>query len=140
MIILDTHIVLGAQRSDHPQHSVAKAWLEALIDGDEQFGVPSTVWASLLRLTTNARVFVIPTPPGDAFAVIEAVVTTRNHVPCEPGPRHLSILAAVCEESEATGDLVPDAVLSTLAREHGAAVASFDRDFARFVGLRRVRP
>ena len=41
---------------------------------------------------------------------------------------------------EATGDLVPDAVLAALAVEHGGEVVTFDRDFARFPGLRWVRP
>jgi predicted nucleic acid-binding protein len=41
---------------------------------------------------------------------------------------------------EVTADLIPDAVLAALAVEYGAEVVSFDRDLARFPGLRWVRP
>jgi uncharacterized protein len=43
-------------------------------------------------------------------------------------------------EGQATGPLISDAVLAALAIEHGAALASTDRDFARFPGLRWVNP
>jgi predicted nucleic acid-binding protein len=38
------------------------------------------------------------------------------------------------------GNLVGDAHLAALALEHGATVASFDRDFARFEGVKLRRP
>jgi uncharacterized protein len=47
---------------------------------------------------------------------------------------------AACRRSEASADLVPDAVLAAVALEHGAAVVSFDRDFARFEGVDWIRP
>ncbi len=140
MIILDTNILLAAQRSDHPQHSDARPWLEQLLKSEELFGVPSTVWASFLRLTTNRRIFLTPTPIEEAFQFVTTVANCPNCVNAEPGPRHLEVLSKVCVETEVTGDLVPDAVIATLASEHGAAIASFDRDFARFEGLRWIRP
>jgi predicted nucleic acid-binding protein len=54
----------------------------------------------------------------------------------EPGSRHLEILAALLEESGVAGNLVSDAHLAALAIEFDAALVSFDRDFARFAGLR----
>ena len=41
---------------------------------------------------------------------------------------------------DAAGDLAPDAQLAAIAMEHGGEVVSFDRDFARFEGVRWVRP
>ena len=43
-------------------------------------------------------------------------------------------------EANATADLVPDAVIAAIALEHGAAVASLDRDFARFPSIDFVVP
>jgi len=40
----------------------------------------------------------------------------------------------------APGNLANDAFLAALAAEHGAAVATFDRDFARFPELEIVVP
>jgi predicted nucleic acid-binding protein len=43
-------------------------------------------------------------------------------------------------ENQAAGLLLTDAVLAAVAVEHGATLASTDRGFARFEGLRWVNP
>ena len=140
MIVLDVNVVLAAHRDDHPQHDIARPWLERLVETHEQFGVPLGVWASFFRLATDHRVFVIPTPIDDAFAYVKGVRSQATHVACEPGPRHLDLVRSVCVEASASGNLVPDAVIAAVALEHGAKVASFDRDFARFEAIEWVRP
>jgi predicted nucleic acid-binding protein len=39
MILLDTNVVLAAQRSDHPHHGVARPWLAHIVDRRKSFGV-----------------------------------------------------------------------------------------------------
>ena len=51
-----------------------------------------------------------------------------------------SFLRRLCEEPEAAGDLVPDAVIGAVAVEHGCEVVTLDRDFARFGSVRHRRP
>lgn len=140
MLLLDVNVVLAAHRRDHPHHSVARPWLVEVGQGPRPFGVPSTVWASFLRLATNRRIFTTPTPVDDAFEFIEAVVAQPNHVAVEPGHGHLTRLRSALVDGHAVGDLVPDAVLVAIAAEHGAAVVSFDRDFARFPGVEWISP
>ena len=53
---------------------------------------------------------------------------------------HLTILRRLCREADASGDLVPDAVLGAIVVEHGGTVATLDRDFARFTSVRHLRP
>lgn len=140
MLLLDVNVVLAAHRDDHPQHSIVRAWLADLLVGEEDFGVPATVWASFLRLATNRRIFDLPTPIADAFEFIEAIVAQPRHLDIGPGARHLVLLRRLCSEAEAVGDLVPDAVLGAIAVESGAVVITLDRDFARFDGVRHSRP
>jgi toxin-antitoxin system PIN domain toxin len=140
LIVLDVNVVLAAHRADHPDHATVRPWFDGLARGQEDFGVPTWVWASFLRLSTNRRAFPIPTPRADAFAFIEAVLAQPRHLRTEPGARHLALVRALCEESDAAGDLIPDAVLAAIAVEHGAVVATLDRDFARFSSVRHVRP
>jgi len=140
MKLLDVNVVLSAHRADHPDHALTRAWLENLLASGEQFGVPWTVWWSFLRLSTHPRVFTIPTPLTDAGEFIAALRAQPGHVSVEPGDAHLDCLSKVCGNGEATGDLMPDAVLAALAIERGAEVVSFDRDFARFPGLSWLRP
>ena len=140
MLLLDVNVVLAAHRTDNPHNAVARPWLVELGQRARPFGVPTTVWASFLRLTTNRRIFTTPSPVDDAFAFIDAVVAQPNHLGIEPTGRHLAYLRQAIIDGQAAGDLVPDAVLVTIAAEHGAAVASFDRDFARFPGIEWIRP
>ena len=115
-------------------------WLEAVVEGPETFSVPNVVWASFLRLVTNRNAFAVPTPRDEAFAYVDAVRAQPSHRALEPGPLHLELLRRVCDEADAKGDLIPDAVIAAIALEHGCAVASLDRDFARFPSVRHVRP
>lgn len=140
MLVLDVNVVLAAHRADHSLHGVIRPWFDALVAGDDAFAVPDVVWGSFLRIATNRRIFTVPTPLDAAFAFIEATVAQRHHLPAGQGPRHLALVRTLCEEADATGDLVPDAVLGAIALEHGATVATLDRDFSRFGSVRHLRP
>lgn len=140
MKLLDVNVVLAAQRDDHPQHDIAHPWLERLLGGGEGFSVPDLVAGAFLRLTTNRRIFSVPTPTVEAFAFVTALGAQPGHILLAPGPRHLDILRELCLGADAVGDLVPDAQLAALAIEHAAEVVSFDRDFARFETVRWTRP
>jgi toxin-antitoxin system PIN domain toxin len=105
---------------------------------DDPFAVPTPVWASFLRLATNRRIFPVPTPLTAAFAFIDATVGQPHHLLLGPGPRHLALLRSQCQDADATGDLVPDAVLAAIAIEHGCTIVTLDRDFARFSSVRHT--
>lgn len=140
MLLLDVNVVLAAHRDDHAHHRSVRAWLESMLAGREQFTVPLLVWASFLRVATNRRIFEVPTPRTDAFAFIEAMIAQPGHLLVGPGPRHLDLLRALCDEADALGDLVPDAVIAAVAAEHSCEVVTLDRDFARFESVQHWRP
>ncbi len=140
MLILDVNVVLAAHRTEHSHHDLVRPWFDAVLASDEDFGVPMFVWASCLRLATHRRIFDVPSPRAEVFAFIGATMAQPRYLDVAPGPRHLTILRRLCDEEDATGDLVPDAVLAAIAVEHRATVATLDRDFARFTSVRRLRP
>ena len=54
-----------------------------------------------------------------------------------PGPAFLGFLAEAVRQADARGNLMFDAQIAALCREHGiAAVLTNDRDFERFEHLR----
>jgi toxin-antitoxin system PIN domain toxin len=136
--LLDVNVVLAAHRDDHPHHGFVRKWFDEVLAGDEPFTVPIPVWASFLRLATNRRIFPVPTPLEAAFAFIDATIGQPHHLLVGPGPRHMTLLRTQCEEADARGDLVPDAVLAALAVEHGCNIATLDRDFARFPAVQHT--
>lgn len=140
MILLDVNVVLAAHRDDHPHHDVVRPWFDRLLDGDESFTVPDSVWASFVRIATHRRVFAVPTPVAEAFAFLRAVRSQPHHAALVPGEEHVAIFERLCLDGDATGDLAADAYLAALAIEHGCELASLDRDFARFDALSWIRP
>jgi toxin-antitoxin system PIN domain toxin len=136
MILLDLNVVLAAHRADHPHHERLEPWFDDLTAGDDPFWVPDVVWSGFVRLSTNRRIFPVPTPVDDVFGFLRAVRSLPNHMSLVPTDRHLELFESLCRDAEATGDLVPDAYLAALALDHGCELVSFDRDFARFPGLR----
>lgn len=140
MILLDVNVVVAAYRADHPHHEQVRPWFEAVLEKGERFTVPDTVWASFIRIVTNRRIFSVPSSATDAFSFLRAVRSAPAHLPIVPGERHLALFETACTDDQAIGDLVPDAYLAALTIEQGAAIATLDRDFGRFTGLRTVRP
>lgn len=140
LLLLDVNVVVAAHRDDHRHYAVAGSWFQGVLAGTEPFAVPAVVWASFLRLATNRRIFDPPTPLADAFAFLEATCAQPHYLALEPGPEHFRLLRRMCVEADATADLVPDAVIAAIAFEHGAVVASLDRDFARFPAIAYVTP
>jgi len=121
VLLLDVNIVLAAHRVEHPHHGLVRPWFEGLLDGDESFGVPTLVWASLLRIATHRRIFDVPSPREAVFAFLDATVAQPRHLAVAPGPRHLTILRRLCDEADVT-------------------VITLDRDFARFTSVLHRRP
>ncbi len=139
-LLLDVNVVLAAHRADHPDHPGVRPWFDEMVASGADFAVPLLVWASFLRLATNRRVFMVPTPLEEAFAFIDATVAQPSYLWVEPGPRHLDLVRQLGQETDAAGDLIPDAVLGAIALEHALVVATRDRDFARFASVTTVRP
>jgi hypothetical protein len=139
-MLLDVNVVLALHRGDHPEHDVVRAWFDQIVGQADRFTVPSTVWASVVRLATHRRVFEAPSPVVEVFRFARAVVELPNHVHLASGPQHLERFEDLCRAGDATGDLVPDAQLAALAVDQGASIVTFDRDFLRFEDLDVVRP
>jgi hypothetical protein len=140
MIVLDVNVVVAAHRDDHPHHGAVRPWFDGLVAGTERFGVPDVVWASFVRISTNRRVFEVPTPIGDAFDFLRAVRAQPHHEPIVPAERHLGIFEQLCIDHATSGNLAMDAYLAALTLEQGARLATLDGDFARFDELETVRP
>ena len=121
-------------------HAAYREWLEAVVDGDEAFGVSDLVLSGFVRVVTHPRVFSPPEPVESALAFANVVREAPNAVPVAPGERHWGIFERLCREAGVRGNLVPDAYLAALAIESGCEWVTTDRDYARFPGLRWRHP
>lgn len=129
-------MLIAAHRGEHALHEVAIARLTALAEGDGPWAVPVYCVAEFLRVVTHPHVF---TPPSDLTASLLFVdrllesPTARLLVPHEQFWSHLRL---VCEQGNATGNLVFDAQIAAVCLENGVSrLLTADRDFTRFAGL-----
>lgn len=139
MIVLDTNVLIYAAHMSSAHHEQAVRWLDAAGERGQVLGLPWVAALGFLRITTNPRVFPDPFSPDEALDVLDGWLAHPNVTVPEPTTRHLQVLSGLLRESGTAANLTTDAHIAALAIEHGAAVATFDRDLARF-GVRVVVP
>jgi hypothetical protein len=141
MIVPDVNVVVLAMRPDaSPSGPEVRGWLEVRLAGHEQVGVPEQVLASLVRLVTNPRIFAEPSTPSQAMEFAQAVLDAPAAVVVRPGGRHWQLFSTLVATHRLRGNDIPDAYLAAVAMEAGAYLATLDRGFRRFEGLRIVEP
>lgn len=140
MLLCDVNVLVYAHREDAKDHARYRSWLEAVLNGEEAFGVSDLILSGFVRVVTHPKVFARPTPCETAFAFVDTLRSQPNAIAIQPGARHWGIFASLCESANAKGNLVPDAYLAAMAIESGCDWVTSDRDFLRFQGLRVRHP
>jgi toxin-antitoxin system PIN domain toxin len=140
VILPDVNVLLYAVDETSPRHDAARVWLERSLSGTETFAFSWSVLTAFLRLTTRASVFEHPLDLAQAFDLIDGWLAQPRVVIVHPTSRHHIVLRQLLDALGTAGNLVPDAHLAALALEHGATVASSDRDFGRFAGVAWADP
>lgn len=140
MLAVDVDILVYAHRADTEDHPDYLAWLEDARSADEPLGVSDVVLSGFLRIVTHPKVFVDPTPIGEALDFARLVREAPAALPLAPGARHWRIFEDLCRTARARGNSVPDAWLAALAIEHRATWITADRGFSRFPDLRWSHP
>lgn len=140
MLLLDVNVLLYVHKSDLPQHTAYVEWLQATLAQQKPFAVTSAILSSFVRISTNPKLFKPPSSLGQALAFAEALRTQPHCIVLEPGAAHWSIFTNLCREVGAVGNLIPDVYIAALAIEQGCELATADRNFARFPGLKWRHP
>jgi toxin-antitoxin system PIN domain toxin len=140
MILTDANLLLYAYNADALEHVRARGWLEEQLSASDLFCFAWQTITAFLRISTNQRAFPTPLSLKDATAIVTEWMDRPQTVILTPGENHWSIFERLLHSGQATGALVMDAHLATLAVEHGAVLASTDRDFARFPDLKFLNP
>lgn len=140
MLIPDVNILVYAIREDSADHESHATWLAAALTADEPVGISDLALSGVIRILTNHRVFREPSSTAQAFDACRTIRSAPSAVPLRPGPRHWSIFEALCADTAAKANAVPDAYHAALAIENGATWITRDRGFARFSGLRWRTP
>lgn len=139
-MIPDVNVLIAASRRDHPYHKTAFAWLDeamsACASGASLRLMPMVV-ASFLRLTTNSKIFVNPTPVEDAVKFLDALFSLPG-VELPFLGAEWPILRELCLDGKLTANDIPDAWLAAAVIQLGEHLVTFDADFKRLLKRTQV--
>ncbi|MFT4229805.1 MAG: PIN domain-containing protein [Microbacterium sp.] len=140
MIVPDVNVLVYAFRADAPEHDAYAAWLNATV-AREALGVSDVILNGFLRIVTHPRITTAPAPIGIALEFTRRLLDaprTRWLTAGDAAWERLESLAA--DDAGVRGNLVPDAYIAALCLANGSQLATRDRGFARFPGLRAFDP
>ena len=140
MVVVDANVLLYAVDAASAHHEESRSWLDTSLGGAEAVGLAWIVLLAFIRVGTNPSILPAPMTGDDATGQVEAWVGAPAAIIAEPTTRHAGLLRALLRETGTAGNLTTDAHLAALAIEHGAEIVSYDRDFARFPGVRHRLP
>ena len=136
MIAVDTNILIYAHRGETELHGAAASRLVALAEGAERWALPVFCVTEFMRVVTHRRVFNPPSTVAQATAFIEGIAAAPSCEVVRPGPEFLGLLIAVARQADSRGNLMFDAQIAALCREHGiGTILTNDRDFEPFEPL-----
>lgn len=136
----DVNILVAASRGDHPHHKIAYACIDeavaACAEGASLKLMPMVV-ASFLRMVTNAKIFVHPTPVEDAVGFVDALLSVPGVEMPELGVEW-PMLRQLCITKKLAANDIPDAWLAAAVVQLGEHLVTFDADFKKLLGRTQV--
>jgi toxin-antitoxin system PIN domain toxin len=136
--LCDANLLLALCYDRHIHHTTALAWLDA--QEPDEVVVCRSAQLSLLRLLCHAVVMGEDVcTQAQAWTVYDAILGDERFT-FYPEPEGLEILLRVYTQSGlASPNLWPDAYLAAFARAADLQMATFDKGFKQFDGLRLVK-
>jgi toxin-antitoxin system PIN domain toxin len=139
-VTLDANVLVYASNEADPVHTRARSLVERLSAGPE---LVYQFWPALmgsLRIVTHAAILPRPLAPPAAMANVDALLALPHVRAPGEGQGFWDVFRATAGDQD-RANLVPDAHLAALMRQHGVAlIYTRDRDFHRFDGIRTEDP
>ncbi len=139
MILPDVNILLYAYDKDSRFHSSAAAWFETVLS-EEQVALSWHTITGFIRIFTHPAIMSEPITIEQAVDIVGTWLRLENVHLVSLEKRNWPAFAELLVESRATGNIVMDAHLAAMAASFGARLATTDRDFRRFPGIRLLDP
>jgi len=139
MKLVDTNVLLYAVDRTTVHHRTARHWLDGALGGSAPVAFAWLSLVGFIRIATHPSIAANPLTPAQAMDIVDGWLDARSARVLHPGARHAPLLRNLLDSGSA-GNLTNDTHLAALALEHKATMVTYDRDFARFTGLRVERP
>jgi toxin-antitoxin system PIN domain toxin len=133
---IDANILLYASDADNERNAPASAFLRRCAEGTEVFYVAWITVMAYVRIATHPHIFRTPLSPDTAMRNVEELLAIPMCQTLSEEEGFWRVYASVAQDVAAKGNLVPDAHLAALLRQHGIKrLYTYDRDFRKFAFL-----
>ncbi len=138
---VDVNVLLYASDRSSPFHETASDFLrECFSDGDILCLAFMTLM-SYLRIATHPRIFTNPLSPKEAMENVQMLASLPQVRFISEEDGFLEIYREITSHFPVRGNLVPDAHLAGLLRQHGVGtIYTNDPDFKKFDFIRVENP
>lgn len=138
---VDANVLLYGVDTSSPFHDANRLLLERLVVGPELLYLFWPTLIAYLRIATHPAIFEAPLEPGLARDNVEDLVSRPNVRTPGEQPRFWPVLRQVMTGHVVRGNLVSDAHVVALMRQHDVdTIWTSDRDFRRFDRIRVLDP
>lgn len=132
---VDANVLIYASNEADPVHARARALIEQLADGPDLIYLFWPALMGYLRIVTHPAILPRPLRPSDAMANVAALLSL-GHVRAPGEAEAFWDIFGTIAGDEIHGNIVPDAHLAALMRQHGVStIYTRDRDYRRFDGI-----
>jgi uncharacterized protein len=129
----DVNVLLYASDSSSPVHETARDFLKQAAAGGDLFYLGWTTVMSYLRIATHPGIFRAPLSPAEALRNVEALVALPHVRLLSEDEGFLDIYREISGSFPVRGNLVPDAHVAALLKQHGVrTLYTRDADFRKF--------
>lgn len=133
---VDTNILVCATHTASRFHDKSRALLEHLVAGPSLAYILWPAILGYLRIVTHPNILGSPLSSDEAMSNIEALIAPSHVRVAGESNDFWASFRTVAADVKPRGNLVPDAHLVALMREHGVStIWSHDRDFRKFRGI-----
>lgn len=141
MILPDVNVLVYAFRESAPEHLTYSTWLNLSRQRGVELLLPDAVLVGFMRIVTHPGIPLPMVTIDRATAFVSALRASPNTRAIEDvGAVWAEFNTLIAEDRGVRGNVVPDAYLAAVAISHNAQLATRDRGFARFSGLRFFDP
>jgi toxin-antitoxin system PIN domain toxin len=134
--LLDVNVVVSALCAEVSVHERSRSWLADQAQSGRAFGVTTETLVASVRLLSDSRIFLNPPSPAAASALVTELVASLDALIAGTSSHTWGAFSDLVHAVDVPHKCVHDALLAAVALEFDAALASFDRGFARYPGLR----
>jgi hypothetical protein len=138
---IDTNILLYASDESSPHYPAAKRFLEARPDDPDLLCLAWPVLIAYQRIATHPSIFSRPLTPQEGLGNIEALLDLPRVRVVGEADGFLDVYREVTSTVVTRGNLVPDAHLIAILKQHDVrTLYTGDTDFRKFPFLRIRNP